>query len=70
MEWVGDLERAFATAIYPNRVLIAVLGVMLIVAIGAAARRGRWDRVARRRPLTTECSMSLQSRALHMRKRG
>lgn len=50
MEWVGNLERAFATAIYPNLGVVIVVGVLLIVGVAVAARRGRWDKVARRRP--------------------
>jgi hypothetical protein len=50
VEIVGDLERAFASAIYPNRVLIAIAEIVVAVAIAIVARRRRWDRVARRHP--------------------
>jgi electron transfer DM13 len=50
MEWIGDLERGFASAIYPNRVLVAGLAIALLVLILLVARRQRWDRWARRRP--------------------
>ena len=50
MEFIGDLERAFASAIYPNRVLVAILGLVILVAIGIGARRRRWDLAARRHP--------------------
>lgn len=50
MEWVGDLERAFASAIYPNLGAFVIVGVLLLGGVALAARRGRWDRVARRRP--------------------
>jgi electron transfer DM13 len=51
MEWIGDLERGFATWIYPNRVLVAIAGVAIVAAVAFVAWRGRWDLVARRRPL-------------------
>jgi hypothetical protein len=50
MTFIGDLERFFATALYPNRVLIAVLAIAAIIVIAVVARRRRWDRVARRHP--------------------
>jgi hypothetical protein len=50
MSFIGDLERFFATALYPNRVLIAVLAIAAIILIATVARRRRWDRVARRHP--------------------
>ena len=53
MELIGDLERAFASAIYPNRLLVAIAGIVILVAIGIRARRHRWDRVAGRHPRRT-----------------
>jgi electron transfer DM13 len=50
MEWIGDLERAFAGAIYPNRVAVALAGVAILVAVALVAWRRRWDLAARRRP--------------------
>jgi hypothetical protein len=50
MEWIGDLERAFANAIYPNRVLIAIAAVSLLVGLVVIARQRRWGQVARRHP--------------------
>ena len=50
MEWIGDLERAFAAAIYPNRVAVAIALAVLLVAVGLVARRRGWDRVVRRHP--------------------
>ena len=50
MEWIGDLERAFAAAIYPNRVAVAIALAVLLVAVGLIARRRGWDRVVRRHP--------------------
>ena len=50
MEWLGDLERLFATSLYPLRVPIAIgLGVALIGLIVLARRRG-WFEAARRHP--------------------
>jgi hypothetical protein len=51
MEWIGDLERGFATWIYPNRVLVALVGVAVVAVFALIAWRQRWDLVARRRPL-------------------
>ena len=53
MEFVGDLERAFATAIYPNRVLIAIVAATAIVALAIIAWRRRWDLALRRHPRGT-----------------
>ena len=50
MEVIGDLERAFAAAIYPNRVLVAVAGIGVLLALAIVARRRRWDRPVRRHP--------------------
>jgi hypothetical protein len=53
MEWIGDLERAFAAAIYPNRVVVAIALAVLLVAVALIARRRHWDRVVRRHPRRT-----------------
>lgn len=50
MEWIGDFERAFAAAIYPNRVIVAIALAVLLVAVALIARRRRWDRTVRRHP--------------------
>jgi len=50
MELLGDLERAFAASIYPNRVLIAAAGLGVLLGLALLARRRRWDLAARRRP--------------------
>lgn len=50
MDLIGDLERAFATQIYPNRVFIAILGLVLIVVLAVVARRRHWSDILRRRP--------------------
>src|SRR5215211_3778988 len=50
MEWIGDLERAFAAAIYPNRVLVGVLLLGAVVGIAWLAARRRWDLAVRRNP--------------------
>lgn len=50
MEWLGDLERAFATSLYPLRVPIAIGAIItLVVAVWFARRRG-WFAAARRHP--------------------
>ena len=53
MEFLGDLERAFAEAIYPNRLLVAGIGLVGLAVVVALARRGRWDLAARRHPRRT-----------------
>lgn len=53
LEFIGDLERAFASVIYPNRLLVAILGVVILIAVGILARRRRWDLAARRHPRRT-----------------
>jgi hypothetical protein len=50
MEWIGDLERAFAAAIYPNRVAVAVGLLVLLAAVALIARRRGWYAAARRHP--------------------
>ena len=50
MEFIGDLERVFANALYPNRVAIAIGGALVLAALAILARRRRWDRVVRRHP--------------------
>lgn len=50
MELIGDLERAFAAAIYPNRVAVAIGLVVLLVAGAVIARRRDWYGAARRHP--------------------
>lgn len=52
MEFIGDLERAFASAIYPNRVAIAIGGAAVLVTLAIVARQRRWDRLLRRHPRT------------------
>lgn len=48
MEWLGDLERAFATSLYPLRVPIGIgLVLALLLAVYVARRRG-WFAAARR----------------------
>lgn len=53
MEWIGDLERAFAALIYPNRFVIAAIAAIIAAAIAATAVRRRWDLAARRHPRRT-----------------
>lgn len=50
MEWIGELERAFATSLYPLRVPIAIGGVLALVALVIVARRRGWLGAARRQP--------------------
>ena len=50
MEWLGDLERAFATSLYPLRVPIAIGIAIAVVALIVLARRRGWPAAARRHP--------------------
>jgi hypothetical protein len=50
MEWLGDIERAFATWIYPHRVLVASAVVVLLLIVVILAWRGRWGRIVGRHP--------------------
>lgn len=50
MELLGELERAFATVIYPNRFVVAILVVLALVGLALVARRRRWDHAVRRHP--------------------
>ncbi len=50
MEWIGDLERTFASVIYPNRVIVGVLTVVLVVALVVVALRRGWVASTRRHP--------------------
>lgn len=53
MEFLGDLERTFATSLYPLRVPIAIaVGAGLVLFVLAARRRG-WFAAARRHRLRT-----------------
>ncbi|MBA2556401.1 MAG: DM13 domain-containing protein [Chloroflexi bacterium] len=50
MSVVGDLQRFFAEAIFPNRLPIAIGLAVLIGVVVVLAVRGRWDRALRRHP--------------------
>ena len=50
MEWIGDIERAIATNLYPLRVPIAVALLVGFVVLVAVARRRGWFAAARRHP--------------------
>ena len=53
MNVIGDLERLFATSLYPLRVPIAIGLFVMVVALVILARRRGWCAVARRHPGTT-----------------
>lgn len=57
-ELIGELERWFATSLYPNRVPIAIGLLVLGVVVLWIARRRRWD-VARRHPRGTIAALAL-----------
>lgn len=50
MELIGDIERAVATLIYPNRILIAAVALVAIALLAIVARRRRWGEAVRRHP--------------------
>lgn len=50
MELIGELERLFATSLYPLRVPIAIGLVVTLVALVWIARRRGWFAAARRHP--------------------
>ena len=53
MSLFGELERIFATVIFPNRVLVAIGLVVLLVVLAVVARRRRWDQLVRAHPRRT-----------------
>lgn len=50
MEWLGDLERAFATSLYPLRVPIGIGLLVGLIALVVVARRRGWFAAAARHP--------------------
>ncbi len=50
MNLIGDLERLFATSLYPNRVPIAIGVAVVAVLLLIVARRRGWFAAARRHP--------------------
>jgi hypothetical protein len=50
MEWIGELERTFATSLYPLRVPIAIGAVIAFVGLILLARRRGWFAAAGRHP--------------------
>jgi hypothetical protein len=59
MEWIGDLERAFAGGVYPNRIPIAIGLAAVLVGLLVLARRRGWGGVARRHPGRTAAAALL-----------
>ena len=53
MEWLGELERAFATSLYPLRVPIGIGLAVGFVAFILVARRRGWFAAARQHPART-----------------
>lgn len=50
MNLIGDLERLFATSLYPLRVPIAIATILGLVGLALVARRRGWFAAARRHP--------------------
>jgi len=59
MQLIGELERFFATSLYPNRVPIAIGLLVLAGVVLWVARRRRWDLAARRHPRRTAVALAL-----------
>ncbi|MEO8207874.1 MAG: DM13 domain-containing protein [Chloroflexota bacterium] len=59
MNLIGDLERLFATSLYPNRVPIAIAAVIAAVLLLILARRRGWFAAARRHPGRTTIAVVL-----------
>lgn len=53
MNLIGDIERLFATSLYPLRVPIAIGLLLALVGVFVVARRRGWFAVARRHPRWT-----------------
>jgi hypothetical protein len=52
MPFIGDLERLFAQ-LYPNRVPIAIMTLVIVIALAVIGWRRGWHRAARRHPRFT-----------------
>lgn len=59
MNPIGDLERLFATSLYPLRVPIAIAAAIGMVGLVVVARRRRWFAAARRHPGRTTAVVAL-----------
>lgn len=59
MEWIGDLERAFAASIFPNRIPIAIALALALIGLLVVARRRGWGGVVRRHPARTAVAAAL-----------
>ena len=57
MSFIGDLERFFAASLYPNRVLVGIVAIGVVVALVVLARRRRWDRAVRRHPRASSVAL-------------
>lgn len=59
MNVIGDLERLFATSLYPLRVPIAIAMAVSLVGVGLVARRRGWFAVARRHPRRSGAALAI-----------
>lgn len=59
MELIGELERIFASSIYPNRGPVAALLVVAFVVLAIVAQRRGWFAAARRHPGRTAAASVL-----------
>lgn len=57
MTILGDIERAFATLVFPNLLLFTVLAVIVLVLLVVLARRRGWDRIVRRHPVASRVAV-------------
>jgi hypothetical protein len=59
MDVIGDLERLFATSLYPLRVPIAIALAVALVAVAFVARRRGWFAAARRHPRRSGTALAI-----------
>jgi Electron transfer DM13 len=59
MEWIGELERTFATSLYPLRVPIAIGLLVGAVVLVIVARHRGWFAAARRHPGRTGVALAV-----------
>lgn len=59
MTFIGDLERLFATSLYPLRIPILVGLLVLAIVLAVLAVKGRWHQVAARHHLVTGIAIAV-----------
>jgi Electron transfer DM13 len=59
MELLGELERGFATWIYPNRALVGLVVIIALAGLVVLGWRRQWHLAARRRPGRTVVGLAI-----------